>query len=67
MPYKNGKYHLTEHDVKMMDSFREMFPNLNKHQNLIHIIVNRAEKIGDNYADMVTRDFFDNLKNIKIK
>lgn len=67
MPYKNGRYHLTEQDIKMMDSFREMFPNLNKYQNVIQVIVNRAEKIGDKYAEQVKKNFFENLKNLKSK
>jgi hypothetical protein len=67
MPYKNGRYHLTEHDIKMLDSFREMFPKLNQQDNVLDVIVNRAERIGDKYADQVKKDFFENLKNIKSK
>ena len=58
---------MTEHDIKMLDSFREMFPHLNKYDNVIHIIVNRADKIGDKFADQVKKDLFENLKNIKSK
>jgi len=67
MPYKNGRYHLTENDIKMLDSFREMFPKLNPQDNVLDVIVNRAERIGDKFADQVKRDFFENLKNIKSK
>lgn len=67
MPYKNGRYHLTEQDIKMLDSFREMFPKLNPQDNMLDIIINRAEKIGDKFADQVKKNFFENLKNVKSK
>ena len=54
---------MTEHDIKMLDSFREMFPKLNPQDNVLDVIVNRAERIGDKFADQVKKDFFENLKN----
>ena len=44
-----------------------MFPKLNPQDNVLDVIVNRAERIGDKFADQVKKDFFENLKNIKSK